>query len=304
MATTYATDYATYATDQFEIPRAMKIALIISLLFHISVVILGSVGLPYILKPPIIPPQPIAIEIVDISAVTTTDKKPSKSRLKPALDKPLDPLKAKEKIEAPPKVETKEPPKIKPLDKPAKKKDTVKPQPKVPPPPSESLEKPKPPEKKTPDKEEAIEQEDQFLSVLKNLQDGDVATQEAPTDKPTPQEMSPLAKFSQKLSASEIDAIAAALNAQFSGCWNLMAGARNAEDITVTLNLIVNRNRTIQSARIADQWRYNQDSFFKAAADSALRAIRHPDCQVLDLPPDKYDLWKDLVFNFNPASQL
>ena len=83
-----------------------------------------------------------------------------------------------------------------------------------------------------------------------------------------------------------------------------MAGARNAEDIVVKINLVVRPDRSVQSARIVDQWRYNQDSFYRAAADEAMRAVRHPNCEVLDLPPDKYDLWKDLTFNFNPSAQL
>ena len=101
-----------------------------------------------------------------------------------------------------------------------------------------------------------------------------------------------------------MDAIASALNAQFGSCWNLMAGARNAEDIVVKINLKVRPDRTVQSARVVEQFRYNQDSFYRAAADEAMRAIRHPNCEVLDLPPDKYDLWKDLIFNFNPSAQL
>lgn len=280
----------------------MKIALIVSALFHILVVIAGTVGLPFIAKPPRMPQQPIAVEIIDVSETTTTNKKP---QLRP-VPEPKEEPKAAPKVAAPPKVETKAPPKVKPLEKPPeKKKDTVKPKPKVPPPPSEKLEKPKPPEKPDPKKEEATEQEDEFLSVLKNLQDGETVAAEAPEDeKPTPQEMSPLAKFSQRLSASEMDAIARALNTQFASCWNLQAGARFAEDIVVTLKLIVNPDRTIRSARVADQWRYNQDSFYRAAADSALRALNHPNCEVLDLPPDKYELWKDLTFNFDPSQQL
>ncbi|MCI5060791.1 MAG: hypothetical protein MRY79_06945 [Alphaproteobacteria bacterium] len=294
-----------FTIDKFELTPVMKLALGVSIFLHIGVVILGVVGLPYIQKPPRLPQTPIAVEIVNIDKETTTNKAPSKSRLKPVPDKPKEEPKAEKKIKAPPKVETKAPPKVAPIDKPPEKVKKVKPKPKVPPPPSEKLEKPKPPEPKKEEKvEEEVVQEDQFLSVLKNLQDSEEVTEDTQGEGAKPDEMSPLAKFSQRLSASEIDAIRNALNAQFSGCWNLMAGAKFAEDITVSIKLIVNPDRTVQSARIADQWRYNQDSFYRAAADTALRAIRHPNCQVLDLPPDKYELWRDLTFNFNPATQL
>lgn len=293
---------AIFPQDGFEFTAEMKKALGSSLFLHLGIFVFAIVGLPYISKPPRIP-QPIAIEVVNIDEITTTNKKPNQSKLKKVEEKPKP--KAEKKVEAPPKVEAKEPPKIKPLDKPVVKKEVVKPEPKVPPPPSEKLEKPEPEKKKEPPKEEAVTQEDEFLSVLKNLQDSETPSEEvSDAAKPAPEEMSPLAKFSQQLSATEADAIAAALNEQFRGCWNLMAGARNAEDIVVKINLVVRPDRTVQSARVVEQWRYNQDSFYRAAADEAMRAIRHPNCEVLDLPPDKYDIWKDLTFNFNPSAQL
>lgn len=288
--------------DVFEFTPEMKKALTASLFLHFGIFVFAIVGLPYISTPPRLP-QPIAVEIVNIDEITTTNKEPNQSKLKKVEEQPKP--KAEKKVVAPPKVEAKKPPKIKPIDKPEVKKEVVKPEPKVPPLPTEKLEKPKPEKKKEEPKEEAVTQEEEFLSVLKNLQDSetpsDVVTEAV---KPAPQEQSPLAKFSQKLSATEADAIGVALNEQFRGCWNMLAGARNAEDIVVKINLVVRPDRTVQSARVVDQWRYNQDSFYRAAADEAMRAIRHSNCEVLDLPPDKYDLWKDLTFNFNPSAQL
>lgn len=288
------------------ISPAMKWALGISVFFHLAVITIGTIGLPYI-KKPIHISQPIAIEIVNVKDETTTNKRPNKTRTPVKEETKKEELKPEKKISAPPKVETKAPPKVTPLNPPKMKEDTVKPKPKIPPPPTKKLEEPEP-EKPKPkdDVKEATEQEEAFLSVLKNLQDSEAETEseQKAENKPAPEKASPLAKFSQKLSASEVDAIRSALNKQFGECWNLMAGARYAEDIVVKIRLVINPDRTVQSARIADQWRYNQDSFYKAAADTALRAIRHPNCAVLDLPPDKYELWKDLIFNFNPADQL
>lgn len=297
-------------TEKLGISKSMKIALIVSIVFHFGVVIMGVVGLPYVSKPPELPVQPISIEVVDISEVRTTNKKPQKAPPKPK-DEP--PPKVKKEIKAPPKVEANKPPKVKPLEKPKAKKEDVKPpEPDTPPPPEEKLaevkEEPKPEPKKEEPKEEKKEEtvtEEDFLSVLKNLQDEEPTGEENPDgDEKTSPEESPLAQFADRLSATEVDMIARALNIQFASCWNLMAGARNAEDITVSINLQVRPDRTVQSARIVDQWRYTQDSFYRAAADTALRAIKHPSCEVLDLPPDKYNLWKDLTFNFNPSTQL
>ena len=294
-----------FTLEKFEFTPAMKIAIGASIFLHVGVIILGIIGLPYIKKTPDLSAAPIAVEIVNIDDETTTNKKPSRAQLKPTPEKRKEQPKTEKQIKAPPKVETKAPPKVAPIDKPVEKTAEVKPKPKVPPPPSEALKKPKPPEKKNPPPEETEEvQEDQFLSVLKNLQESEDSAEDITEEGTAKPEMSPLAKFSQRLSATEVDAIRSALNAQFSSCWNLMAGARNAEDITVSIKLIVNPDRTVQSARIVEQVRYNQDPFYRAAADTALRAIRHPNCQTLDLPPEKYELWRDLTFNFNPAAQL
>lgn len=50
--------------------------------------------------------------------------------------------------------------------------------------------------------------------------------------------------------------------------------------------------------------RYMGDSYFRAAADSVLRAIRNPRCNPLELPADKYDLWKEMTVTFDPREML
>lgn len=295
------------------LPKSMKIALAGSVIFHVGIILLGTVGLPYIKKPIVIPQEPLSVEIVDISEMRTAMKPPQKAPPKQE-EKPKPPPKVEKPVEAPPKVEAKEPPKVRPLEKPAEPPaaEEKPPEPDTPPPPKDDkLEKPKPeakPKEKPKPKEEKVEKtvsEEDFLSVLKNLQDSDTTVEESNEGEGDAKpEASPLAKFAERLSATELDMIARALNMQFASCWNLMAGARYAEDIIVSINLKVNPDRTIQSARIADQWRYNQDSFYRAAADTALRAVRHPNCETLDLPADKYEIWKDLTFNFNPSAQL
>ena len=44
-----------------------------------------------------------------------------------------------------------------------------------------------------------------------------------------------------------------------------------------------------------------KDTFFRAAAESALRAVNHPDCQKLKVPQKKYEIWKSLILDFNPS---
>ena len=154
--------------------------------------------------------------------------------------------------------------------------------PKPPPKPEKAPEKPK--AKPTPPKKD---DEEDFASLLKNL-----APDAAPDKKS--------ATGDKSVSNSEM----AALTAQLKQCWNIVGGARYAETLSVEVKITVNRDRTIASAAIVDKLRYNNDNAFRAAADSAIRAVRNPRCTPLDLPPEKYDAWKTIFFNFDPSGVL
>ena len=57
-------------------------------------------------------------------------------------------------------------------------------------------------------------------------------------------------------------------------------------------------------AMIVDTGRYAADAFFRAAADSAKRAVLNPQCSPLHVPPDKYEAWHNLDLFFNPKDVL
>jgi hypothetical protein len=289
-----------------EASPAMSGAVIFSIVFHAIIIFFGIVGLPYIHKPREMPEDAISVEILDIAETRQTNKPPVEAP--PPKDPPKEekpPEKKAEKPPMPPKVDVKEPPKAVPPKPPEPKKEPTKPpEPKVPPPPTEKLKEPE--SKKEPPKEdlkEEVQQQEDFASLLKNLQDSEPVVEEAPVNpkaETTPPQPSPLAQFSQQLSMSELDA----LRYQLSQCWSIQAGARFADDLIVEIRARVNPDRTLSSATIVDMGRYNNDGFFRAAADSAMRAIRSPMCNPLNLPPDKYDIWKDTIIEFNPKDML
>jgi hypothetical protein len=97
-----------------------------------------------------------------------------------------------------------------------------------------------------------------------------------------------------KLSIGEIDA----LRRQIGGCWTLPAGIDGIEDMVVRLRIQVRPDRTVQIVTIEDQARLSRDPIFRAVAESARRAVDR--CSPLDLPADKYALWRDIVTNFYP----
>lgn len=292
-----------------EVPDGMKTPLIISAVAHILLLVLAITGLPYFKSPPEPMTSAIPIEILPISEIRQTTRPEVKA--KPAPEKPPE-EKPVEQKPTPPKVEAVEPPKeIKP-PKPAESKP--KPKPVVPPPPDEAaLEKtkePPPPREKPqeeaaePKKEEKKEEEpsQDFSNLLKNLNESKPQVEEdlpeaKEAEAPSP---SPQAVLGQQMTMSEADALAQ----QLQRCWSIQAGARYAEELVVKVRLTVSPDRHATSATIVDQLRYSSDSYFRAAADAAIRAVNSPQCETLELPPDKYDMWKDIVVTFDPRDML
>jgi hypothetical protein len=145
----------------------------------------------------------------------------------------------------------------------------------------------------------------QFDSLLRNLAKQDTSeTPDAPeetTRVATGQASSqPRAPLGSQLSASEIDMI----REQISRCWNIPAGAREAKDLVVEIRVVVLPDGNVQQAMIVDQGRLASDPFFRAAAESARRAFFNPLCRPLHLPPDKYEVWRDMVVAFSPKDVL
>lgn len=265
-----------------------------SIIFHALFFIGAVISFPWLKKDYTVP-QPIAIEMVDIDQLTQTTKQA-----------PVPVKKEEKKIDKPPA-----PPKPKPAARntaeeavtPDKTKTEVKEEPKK---EEKVLVDPNAhPDKKLDKKDEkkkkvTEEPKKDFASVLKNLAEQKpvpAVADKAPDMKLNePAESASNVPLGQRMTMTEEDA----LRRQLEGCWNFPFGAKDAENLIVQIRLVVNRDRTLYSAHILDTGRYNRDTFFRAAADSAMRAVRHPDCSPLNLPPNKYDTWKTITVTFNP----
>lgn len=102
------------------------------------------------------------------------------------------------------------------------------------------------------------------------------------------------------LAISEIDLV----RQQVRECWSLPAGAREAEDLSIEIKMAMNPDGTVRQARILDQGRLQTDPFFRAAAESALRAVLNPRCNPLKLPPEKYQQWQNMTLIFDPQQMF
>lgn len=162
-------------------------------------------------------------------------------------------------------------------------------------------EAPQTPEEKEPEKK------DNFLNVLKTVQDlkkdePRPAAESEPSPVPDAETTARRSSFdpNQKLSVSEMDAI----RQQISSCWLVPAGAKNAANLVVEIEVTMNPDRTVRSYQVVDRSRMQSDPFFRSAAESAMRALKSPNCSPLQLPPEKYDTWKNFTITFDPKDML
>ena len=70
--------------------------------------------------------------------------------------------------------------------------------------------------------------------------------------------------------------------------------------MVIEIKMTVGQDGQVRTASIQNSSRMFADPFFRAAAESALRAVKNPRCSPLKLPADQYDVWKDLTLSFNP----
>ncbi|MFO0994265.1 MAG: hypothetical protein U1E67_20300 [Hyphomicrobiales bacterium] len=146
------------------------------------------------------------------------------------------------------------------------------------------------PEKKKPEKKLDMNEIEAFLN-----KEGDVKT--AP-QKPSTEEGSPkqgefnMAGNDDGISATIVDA----LQKRFKECWSVPPGARESK-VTVKLRFRLNSDGSV--AGIPEVLSGSSDPLFPATAQSAVSAVQG--CGPYDfLPADRYDLWQDNTFVFDP----
>lgn len=298
----------------------------ISVVLHLAIFVLGYFGLP-MLSRDVMMDVPIMIEVVDVSDVTNAPQPKSKSKPKAkpkqAEDKP-EPAKPDHKkfaksTKAPP------PPPKAPEPEVAVVAPQAKPAPKAKPKP-----KPKPDEKpkeKAKAKASAVlarakpsrkpKPLDTFASVLKTVANlnnqprpkPEAKEKEKQKKKPKPSFEEEIARalISKKrgfnaekpLTISEIDLV----RQQIARCWNLPAGAKNAENMIIEIAVAMNPDGTVRNARVNNSG-LRADPFLRAMAESALRAVLNRRCQPFKLPRDKFDRWKTMTLVFNPKEMF
>lgn len=292
----------------------MRRNIILSLLFHATVIFVAIVGLPDMSRRELNLDQPIAVDIVNVAPETnapppappTPERKPEPPKAQPTPPPPPPPLQAAKPPPPPP------PPKPQAEPAPAPKPEPAKAKPKEETrPPEPRLAKVQPKRKPPPP--------DEMASVLKTLEEikqRPTKTDEKAKDRkkpPPPEEKFDVAEIqkalsqrprahdpTKALSISEIDLV----RRQIEQCWNLPAGAKDAHKMTVEVRVVMNQDGTVREANLLEQARTLTDPFYRAMAESVIRAVLNPRCQPFKLPPDRYDVWQTMVLNFDPRGIL
>ena len=212
-----------------------------------------------------------------------------------------EPEKVPEKIEEKPKPEekTSEAPKPEavPIEKP---KPPKKPEPEKKPP------KPKPKAKKAyvnldkkkkskkTDKDSKKKKEQSLNDLLDDVAKNPNASEVAETDAESDSAGAAADSLSSTITASEIDGI----RNKIRPCWRNTSG----RDIIVTVEMELTKDGYVTSAKCSDIT--SSDPHRRAAAEQAVAAVLDPQCQPLPFPPEKYETWKHIRFNFNPKDMM
>ncbi len=283
----------------------MRRALIISAIFHIVIITVALIGLPMFERDW----EPTR-EIIPVTLAPIAEKTNLPKKAPPPAD--LPPPAAKPEVSSPPPAPEPPAPAPEPPPPAPRKADAVaplkptEPVPEKPAPPETAQTappvtpgpaprvKPKRPPKFDPNRIAAL------LDKSRKQTPVPQQTEKAETD-PPPRESAPASpSMAAPLTLSEIDAI----RAQIQQCWIVPAGARYAEGLIVRLRIFLRPDGELaQTPEVVDGERINKDSHYRTAAEHAIRAVQK--CVPLqNLPPDKYERWRDIELTFDPRDML
>jgi len=264
-------------------------SIIISSVFHLVLIFITAMSLPFLAKKPINLPPLVSVELIQIKEKTNIPFAPKAKKI-------IEKVKEKEKKlvseQAPPKKVKKKKPDAIPLpDKDIKKVEKIK------------------EEKQNPEK---IDNEVKQVSEFEKKELFDPNNIAALIDKSkiesseTKKKSNMVTQDQDKnvealgLSLSEEDA----LKAQIFGCWSIPLGLPYDENLLVRIKLQLDPDGSVLRSEILDHARMNKpgQGFYKVLAESALRAIKL--CQPLRVPSTGYERWKDLQLNFDAREML
>ena len=102
------------------------------------------------------------------------------------------------------------------------------------------------------------------------------------------------------LAAREQDLLRGMMKSQLAPCWRLPGGGGGTETPVVELRWFLRPDGSLRGE--PQITRSGTGSFGRLAEEAAIRAVKS--CQPFQLPPDKYEAWKDIIWEFDPSQML
>ncbi len=285
------------ASRSLEAGPRLSMAVAMATAAHLVVLVIFQFGMPQLFTSPPVAEMIIPVEILTIDEITATPKRTT--------DQPVDEPEPPPPPPTPPQMAA-APPEPEAVPLPPEPEAIPAPKPK----PPKAAAKPEP-EPRTararPDRKPKAPDQYDFAAVLKSLETHEPKPREKAVEGKKPVEDAPVAPqtaAADMATATEIDALRARIRRQIEPCWSPPVGAAEAGDLVVRIQVSVDPDGTVRQARILNSGRMVVDGFYEAAADAARRAVLNPLCNPLRLPPDRYDLWQELVLTFNPTEMM
>jgi hypothetical protein len=284
----------------------MNRSIIISSVFHLLLIFITAMSLPFLAKKPLDIPPIISVELIQITEKTNIPFAPKAKKI-------IEKIKEKEKKlvseQAPPKkVEKTKTKTVVSVDD--NKRDDNK-TPEAVPLPEKTVKKieTKKEKKQNPDK---LDEEVKQVSEFEKKEFVDLDNIAKLIDKARIESADVIKKNNDitqdqdrnidntGLTLSEEDA----LKAQIFGCWSIPLGLPYNENLLVRIKLMLEPDGSVTKTEILDHARMNKpgQGFYKVLAESALRAVKL--CQPLRVPTTGYERWKELQLNFDAREML
>ena len=284
--------------------KDMKKPFYASIALHIAVVIVILLDLPFLYSRPAREFKDDLPIMIDLSQLKIAEKTNLPKKVEKKKETKKEVKKEVKKEDKTPKVETKPLPPPSPKTEPKKEtKADVK-----------AVETKKASEKKPDKKDEKAEQKkkaDERKNDIKTLLASVEKIKASIKNESVPEsdkgvKDGAIGNYVQDLTISEKDAIAAKMRE----CWNLDPGARGIGDMLIEVRVSLRADGTVAAVKIADTLRYGGDSAFRSVAESARRAVyicgnkgeESPFYLLASRHPDKYEIWQNMVFFFNPLT--
>ncbi len=280
-------------------------AVFLSGALHVATLLVLVIGLPSFVSPPEIAP-PIPVELVELEE--DSPEPAPKPKPKPEPEKQPEPEPEPQQAEVPP---APKPEPVAPEPEPEPEQVPLPPEPEAKPPEPETKPEPKKelaeappkpsrkPKLKMPAPDQPKEpDENRLTSILRNVEKLKKQQAARPEEDPKPSTAAPRVQASR----FEVMELARAIQQQMRGCWRIEPGARDAQDLVVQVFVRLNRDGSVVFANIVNNSRMATDAFYRSAAENARRAILS--CQPFELPPKRYEVWREMTLNFNPREMF